>query len=180
MSHTIQSMYESACKSPSDIHEHLPVIHEYCLKCAHVTEFGVREVVSTWAMLAANPMKCVSYDVHESEKVSEAARITAQEHVNWQFIKGDTLLITIENTDLLFIDTLHTYDQLIKELELHHDKVNKYIMMHDTSWHGETGEGGKAGLWKAVEEFLQNHAQWQLIERKTNNNGLTILGKVKN
>ena len=174
---TIQSMYELACAAPSDIHEHLPVIHEYCLKCAHVTEFGVRDVVSTWAMLHAKPMKCISYDVHESDKVAAAAMIVAREHVHWQFIKADTLSITMEQTDLLFIDTLHTYDQLIKELELHHDKVNKYIMMHDTSFHGDTGENGRAGLWQAIQEFLQKHAQWQLVERRTNNNGLTVLGR---
>lgn len=174
---TIHDMYEQACNKASDIHEHLPVIHEYCLKCAHVTEFGVREVVSTWAMLAAKPMKCVSYDVYESEKVSQAMQIARQEQVNWTFIKGDTLQINIECTDLLFIDTLHTFDQLSKELNLHHGKVKKYMLMHDTTWHGETGENGQGGLWKAIEEFLQNHAEWHLIERKTNNNGLTILGR---
>ena len=178
MSDTIQSMYEQACNNASDIHEHLPVIHEYCLKCAHVTEFGVREVVSTWAMLHAKPMKCISYDVHESSKVAEAARICAQQGVNWTFIKGDTLHVVIENTDLLFIDTLHTYDQLIKELQLHHDKVGKYILMHDTSIHDASGENGGAGLWQAIQEFLQKHAQWQLIERRTNNNGLTVLGRI--
>lgn len=176
---TVQSMYAQARQGPSDIHEHMPVIMEYCKQCAHVTEFGVREVVSTWAMLMANPMKCVSYDVKESDKVSEAARICAQQGVNWMFIKGDTLHVVIENTDLLFIDTLHTYDQLIQELQLHHDKVRKYILMHDTSWHGETGEGGKAGLWKAVQEFLANHAEWTLLERRTNNNGLTVLSRCK-
>ena len=33
------------------------------------------------------------------------------------------------------------------------------------------------GLWKAVEEFLKNNADWVLHERYTNNNGLTILKK---
>ena len=34
-----------------------------------------------------------------------------------------------EKTDLLFIDTLHTYTQLTKELELHSKNVNKYMLL---------------------------------------------------
>jgi hypothetical protein len=36
------------------------------------------------------------------------------------------------------------------------------------------------GLWPAIVEFLQNNNEWQLKERFTNNNGLTILVKNKN
>lgn len=36
------------------------------------------------------------------------------------------------------------------------------------------------GLWPAVEEFLAEHEnEWKLHERYTNNNGLTILKRVK-
>ena len=31
------------------------------------------------------------------------------------------------------------------------------------------------GLWPAVEEFLQEHPEWTIERRYTNNNGLTIL-----
>ena len=34
------------------------------------------------------------------------------------------------------------------------------------------------GLWPAVEEFLNEHSEWQLETRYTNNNGLTILKRV--
>ena len=33
----------------------------------------------------------------------------------------------------------------------------------------------KKGLWPAVVEFLQEHREWDLKERFTNNNGLTVL-----
>lgn len=33
------------------------------------------------------------------------------------------------------------------------------------------------GLWPAVEEFLAEHAEWQLEKRYTNNNGLTVLAR---
>jgi hypothetical protein len=34
------------------------------------------------------------------------------------------------------------------------------------------------GLWPAIEEFLEEHPEWNLEKRYTNNNGLTILSRV--
>jgi hypothetical protein len=100
----------------------------------------------------------------------------------------------IEETDLLFIDTWHVYQQLKKEFELHADKSRKYIILHDTTTFGENGEGIAStninivtgqieaiphkGLWPAVEEFLESNTKWKLKERYTNNNGLTVLERV--
>jgi hypothetical protein len=81
----------------------------------------------------------------------------------------------IEETDLLFIDTLHTYDQLREELRRHGGKARRYIVLHDTSTFGEQGEvPDSRGLWPAVQEFLVQ-GTFHLKERRTNNNGLTIL-----
>ena len=75
----------------------------------------------------------------------------------------------------MFIDTLHTYDQLSEELRLHAPKARKYIVLHDTTTYGEGGETpGHQGLWPAVEEFLAEGC-FRLGARNTNNNGLTVL-----
>ena len=89
---------------------------------------------------------------------------------------GNTLEIEIEPTDLLFIDTLHTYDQLIKELELHGNKSKKFIIIHDTETFG--GNKKKKGLEHAYKEFLTNNENWSLLEHFANNNGLTVLKRV--
>jgi hypothetical protein len=34
------------------------------------------------------------------------------------------------------------------------------------------------GLWPAIEEFLAEHSEWEIQQRFTNNNGLTILARV--
>jgi hypothetical protein len=99
---------------------------------------------------------------------------------DFTFETADTRNLTIEETDLLFIDTWHVYDQLKVELELHADKARKYIIFHDTTsfeYIGETitGDTIYMGLWPAIEEFLEENSQWELHERYTNNNGLTIL-----
>lgn len=67
------------------------------------------------------------------------------------FIQASTLDIEIDETDLLFIDTQHTYAQLIAELRKHHSKVRRWIALHDTMIFGEVGDLGDAAydrLWK--------------------------------
>jgi hypothetical protein len=46
---------------------------------------------------------------------------------------GNTLEVDIDETDMLFIDTLHNGDQLEKELERSASKVKKFIAFHDTT-----------------------------------------------
>jgi len=90
----------------------------------------------------------------------------------------NTLLIDIEVTDLLFIDTLHTYDQLSQELKLHSPKVRRFIALHDTESFKFQGEDpSKDGLWNAVVEFI---AQGNFVAKKhyPNNNGLTVLERM--
>jgi len=179
----------------SDINEHIPTIIKYGSECEHITEMGVRWVVSTWAWLASTPKKLVSYDLHNPSRwgrsIDPVIETAKQYGLDFTFIEQDVLKVEIEETDLLFIDTWHTYDQLKKELEIHSPKVRKYICFHDTtsfefndeslqhenSWNKETS--GK-GIWPAIEEFLEeNKDTWTLKERFTNNNGFTIIERIK-
>ena len=174
---TLETAYRLACETVSDIHEHLPTLRRYASECAHLTEFGVRAVVSTWALLAGRPETLVSYDLVRHENIRQAAEIAQREGIAFQFHEADVRNIRIAPTDLLFIDTLHHADQLAAELELHAGRVERYLIFHDTAsfgWISETGEPGK-GLLGAIETFLQNHPEWSLFERFENNNGLLIL-----
>ena len=68
-----------------------------------------------------------------------------------------------------------------QELELHSNKVKKYICFHDTTSYEVNGEDGKegTGIWRAIEEFLEkNKDTWKLKERFTNNNGFTIIKRL--
>lgn len=175
----IWSHYRQVCATPSDIYEHLPTLKSYAEECCHVTEFGVRTVVSTWAFLAARPDVLRSYDILVHENVAEALRCAAQEDVDFKFIEQDVHAdgFEIEETELLFIDTLHTYTALSTELSKHSHKVTKYLIFHDTITFGHSDEGGEGGrgLVPAIEEFLQNNSGWHRHEEFSNNNGLTIL-----
>jgi hypothetical protein len=88
------------------------------------------------------------------------------------------LQVRIEETDLLFLDTWHVYEQLRAELRLHARKARKFIALHDTTTFGEQGATARhRGLWLAVEEFLAQ-GNFRLKERYQSNNGLTVLERV--
>ena len=177
--HKILEQYELCVNTVSDINEHLPTLKQYAEECEHITEMGVRSVVSTWAFLAAKPKKLVSIDINECP-LDLVGSLTLMSNIDFSFRLGDTgnPAFIIEETDLLFIDTWHVYQQLKKEFKLHANKARKYIILHDTTTFGTHGEStGHDGLWPAVEEFLEANTNWTLKERFTNNNGLTILSR---
>ena len=180
--------------TPSDINEHFPAMIQYGSECETITEMGVRGICSTWAWLATGPKKLISYDMNHPSKwggdIQSVYDTAAAYGLNFEFKLADVLKIEIDETDLLFIDTWHTYDQLKKELELHSNKVKKYICFHDTTsyefkdeisahentWVGETS--GK-GIWPAIEEFLElNKDKWIIEERFMNNNGFTVIKRL--
>ena len=179
--------YKEECDKPiqySDIKEHLPTLKKYAEECSHITEMGMRSIVSTWAFMVGLPDKLVSYDVDDPprDRLILAIKAAMELRIDFSFRKEDVLKANIEETDLLFIDTLHRSSQLRQELKLHADKVRKYIIMHDTYTFGEKGEDDNHqptingdGLLIALNEFLDSHKEWEIKEVYKNNNGLTVL-----
>ena len=181
---SLDEWYNLSTQKPSDIQMHLPVLYRYASYCDSVTEFGVRNGISTISYLKATkdtgkPIKIVAYDLEEHVYTIENLRILAKnENINFEFKIGNTLQIEIEETDFLFIDTLHTYEQLKKELEIHHTKVKKYIGFHDIITFGFIGEDGTTpGLKQAIDEFIALNTQWKVDYSTDQNNGLLILKK---
>lgn len=177
----------------SDINEHLPTLKQYAEKCETVCEMGVREVVSTWAFLAANPKKLTCYDLYLTAGVREAEKLAKENGIDFKFIQSDVLKVKIDKTDLLFIDTFHCYNQLNSELNLHAKNAKKYIILHDTVSYAHTDEKGhwvtpemianyeykgKEGLIPAIEEFLKENTEWIIERHFLNNNGLMVLRRV--
>ena len=172
----------------SDINQHLSTLRKYADQCETIVEFGVRSGISTWSLLSSKPKKMTSYDWHKWHKEVEEIELAAKnENIDFTFYEKDVLKVEIEQTDLLFIDSMHNYYHLSSELALHSNKVNKYIILHDTVFHGEKGmlgdyEGGWSGeegtgLQKAINEFLDKNSNWKIKEHYRYNNGLMILEK---
>lgn len=185
----ILKIYEQKCRNNSDINEHLPVLRDYALKCDVIVELGVRSIVSTWAFLAATPKKLISVDIiHPSNYINHdpygcnielVNKLSEENGIKFQFIESNSITANIPECDMIFFDTLHTYNQLKAELSAHSHKSKKYLIFHDTVSFADKGEiNGEEGIAKCITEFLNSNADWKVDKILTNNNGLTILKKV--
>jgi hypothetical protein len=169
--------FDILSRHPSDINEHLPMLYFLASQCDHVTEFGVRTGASTLAFLhglQGRPATLRSYDINDQFGVHKtmAPHTTA----DWTFSICSTLAISqIEPTDLLFVDTLHRYDQVRQELALHGDAVRRWIAFHDTETFGVTGDDGGEGINLAIDEWLDAKPEWRIVYRTHRNNGLTVI-----
>jgi cephalosporin hydroxylase len=176
----IDELYSVARATPSDIWEHLELLARLSSLSDHVTEFGARHGTSTTALLFGRPQVVVSYDASPLPTLEVLAQAAREASVRFEFHQADVLNIEIEPTDFLFIDTLHTYDQLTAELAKHAGKVRRFVALHDTSTFGDRGElSGTVGLWPAVARFLRQSPEWALAFYMTNNNGLTVLERAR-
>ena len=174
----VQDYYLAETLRGSDINQHLPTLLRLSNECESVVEFGTRYVVSAWAFLNSSAKKITLVDITKPDNIDEIKLLVPEKDLT--FIEDSDLNIEIDQTDLLFIDTWHCCDQLKAELDLHAEKVNKYIVMHDVESFGEVAEGiygncEGGGLKRAIDEFLEENKMWKIKEWYTNNNGLAVL-----
>ena len=176
----IEQRYNERREVPSDINEHLETLYNYALKCETVAEFGVRFVVSSYAFAHAKPKRLLCLDICSFEQVDTFKEECKSEGINMEFVLASSLDYELdEDFDMLFIDTVHNYNQVKGEIEKHHSKIKKYMIFHDTITFGNRDEVGDGpGLIKAINEFLYANNDWRQLEFHTNNNGLTILERV--
>lgn len=171
--------YLRYCNAPSDINEHLPLLYELAFKCEKICEFGVGYGRSTRAFLAvleARKNQLYSYDVKVLEGVQELFLDAKKASLDATLHVQSTLDATIDEVDLLLVDSHHTYDQVKAELDLHGDKVYKYICFHDVELYGISGQdSGSVGIWPAINEWMATRPEWKIKEHRKNNNGMLIL-----
>lgn len=175
----IDTIYTRVAAEPTDMWEHMAFIKTCSSQCSSVVEFGVYDCTSTWALLAGHPKTLTSYDIARRPEVDEVEKAAADSSTRFTFILADTRTVEIEETDLLFIDAGHFYEELKVELATNAGKVRKLILMHDTTLfahHDESYQG--RGLWPAIEEFLAAHPEWVVRERVAYCHGMTTLARV--
>lgn len=170
--------FNEATRTASDINEHLPMLAFLARQCDHVTEFGVRTGLSTLAFLHAlqgkRDARLRSYDINDDFGVYRT--MAPHSSTNWIFTCRSTLEIPkIMPTDLLFIDTLHTYAQVRAELALHGDSAVRWIAFHDTETFGLVGDDKGEGINAAITEWLCSRPEWRIVYRTHRNNGLTVI-----
>lgn len=166
----IEELYATRCMTPHNIDRHLPLLRFLASKCQHITEFGTDEGFSTTAFLAAKPKVLHSYDLHFNHPSLKEVTKSQPLASHWCHHEGDTLDADIEETDLLFIDTDHTYEQVIGELTLHGDKARKFIALHDIVTF--------PCIVPAIREFLSTRTHWIVREWSLIQSGMAVLERV--
>lgn len=175
MSYDFHAAFVAAANTPSDINEHMPLLNILAKLCKHVTEFGVRRGVSALAWFN-NDVGVHAYDIEAFPEAVELFKHAREAGKDACLTINDTAMLgDISNTDLLFIDSKHTYDQVKIELG-YATFVNRFIVLHDTVLFGDKGEDGSVpGINQAIGEFLSVNPEWTVMEHRNNCNGLTVL-----
>ena len=74
---------------------------------------------------------------------------------------------------LLFLDGDHSFDTVVKELELVTRIDDGAVLLHDTFY--QPGSGYNHGPYEAVNDFLKRHAVEQVIHQNLGLPGMTYL-----
>jgi hypothetical protein len=172
---------DTACGGTSDISAHLPLLEFLAKQCTYCVEFGVRDAYSTAALISGCKGLVTSIDISFSSAINKLLKMKHNGDLPcpWQFVQANTPDETLDfgYPQLLFIDTLHTYGQIKKELELHGNKPHKFLVFHDTYSQGANSLDvvGEVGIMPAIEEFMAENPQWKEIYRANFNHGLLVL-----
>lgn len=194
-------IHRRLCKIPSDINEHLPSLAKLAANSTSIVEMGVREAVSSWAFMeglrqnGSDTKKLISIDINDVPDIDFIYDQAKQVGINFTFIKHDSVTVDIPEVDLLFIDTWHVYGQLKRELDAHHTKAKRFIVLHDTESYktksetaifegdieaecarsGYSKDDVTKGIGYAIIDFLAEQPGWIVGLHFKHNNGLTIL-----
>lgn len=182
---TLNDVFNKVVKLPRDLDQHLPKLHELAAQCEHVTEFsGRRESMIAFAAGLAesairNPQSATTLWSYNSEldPLAHKAHALYMRGGGNLFHKNATVesVPAIDETDLLFLDTKHTYQRVRQELETFGPRSRRYIVLHDTQIYGERGEDGGPGILQAVREFLNQRPEWETVFHTRQQYGLTVL-----
>lgn len=170
-----ESSLEFHMTQPTDIHEHLQILYMLTveLNLPNILELGTRTGESTVALLlAAKELngRVTSVDIDSCSEAKEKVKKLDLESY-WKFLQTDDLKLEWNvPIDHLFIDTSHTYEHTIIELEKFEPFVKKggLITLHDIVSYPP--------VLKAITDFLSKRDDIKFY-KFFHNNGLGILRK---
>jgi len=184
-----EAIHRKNCEAGTAISAHLPRLRELATGLHLVVEFGVKRGASSLAFLLG-AQRVVSYDIVPTPEAK-----ALQEAIGdcWDYRIEDARTADVPPHDLLFVDSLHCYDQVAAELK-HADKTRRYLVCHDVTTFGEVGAQGETGrqswtyvagrgsvpkghwgIRPAIDELMIRDPSWKIIERRVESHGLLVL-----
>jgi hypothetical protein len=174
---SLEELYAEVCNTVNNVFKHCPTICEMASKCQHVTELGLNSFGVTVSLLAAQPNKLICYGENDTQVKNIVERVGAVTgKTDFRTYVGNSLEIQIAETDMLIIDTFHSYSQAKAELQRHAGDVKRYLVFPSSYAFSTRGEDGHSpGISQAIHEFIEENPVWSVIYNVTQNNGMTIL-----
>ncbi|GAF82370.1 unnamed protein product [marine sediment metagenome] len=154
----------------------LKILYSYAVKSKVIVELGVSLGISTRVLLLAckeGNGHLWSVDIGSCPPIELWVKKRGLDQY-WTFIVMKDLEYAKtwnKPIDLLFIDTTHTFDQTLKELEAYSSYVKGNIFLHDT-------KVGMYGVGSAITSFTHKHSNWKREEIPKIRYGLARLYKV--
>jgi glycosyltransferase involved in cell wall biosynthesis len=165
-----------------DLDKHVPMLRELATRCDHVTEFTKRRessiALAAGTRLHVPPGQMVTYSTEKDQKVYSTLKKFLGDRLTLSF-RESMDVDTIDETDLLFIDSQHTGQRMSRELAKFGPKVRKYIVLHDTNIYGIKGEDGLPGLLIALKNWMIDNPNWFQMYHTDEEYGLTVISTVK-
>jgi predicted O-methyltransferase YrrM len=137
----LAEFYDRAYRNTPDIAGHLPgfIAEVIDRAAAQVIEVGVGAGNSSAAWLtglAQTGGRLWSVDIEPTPAAWELQDICPE----WTYVVGDSIAcepFAPHGADILFIDSLHTFEQTLAELEVYvpHVKPGGVVLLHDTGTH---------------------------------------------
>lgn len=196
MSNEIERICERAKSSGYASSLHLPTLRRHAAECSPgaVLELGVKDGASASAFLLGTRGEVWGIDIRDRPA---ARALEAAAGGRFRYVIGDSTdpKFGPHECDLLFVDSLHTYEQVQAELRAHAWKVRHYLIFHDVTTFGEVGADGEtgrqswthqvgksvpweyAGIRLAIDEFMIENQEWRIVERHVESHGLLVLGR---
>lgn len=182
----MQEIYENIAENINTNSQMLPFM-EWCCRAKHITIVGFNQGLATLCALSAKPDTIVIYD-HNQIDISEYQEIANLYNVKLVFHNKMILEYeTIENTDLLFINSFQEGNFVNTVCQKFSQFVNRYIAIQDTYTYAhqaatgiQLGNGGQPiGMIFGINHFLQNNDPWHIAENLYWEPGLTLLYRRK-
>ena len=185
----ILARYQAACEGGTAIAAHLPRLRNLAIGCDVAQEFGVKRAASSAALLMGAEY-VISYDVVPTREARDLEALVGR---RWSYRIEDSRTAVPTPCDLLFVDSLHTFDQCRAELERHADSVKRWLVFHDTvtfgsfGAYGETGRHARTyqvgqscplpflGIRPAIDALMIRDPTWQIAAHYTDSHGLLVL-----
>lgn len=171
----IAAEYRHRCAQDSDISLHLPYLHDSA-QGGTVIELGVRTGNSTTAFLASGA-EVWSVDIAELQ-------VPGDWHQNprWHPLLGDDLDQQVldalpAQADVVFIDTMHTFDHTLAELRAYVPRARRLVLLHDTQWLPNGSDAGTptGPVARALDDYCAEAGlQW---ENRPGSYGLGVIRK---